>query len=554
MSAPAPSDISSIVPGSIFQDDIQPPSITDGSSGFNDQQPQSISQNGSVSGERPQIEVNSTIQTILISLGIIVAILFLGGVVATYYISYKNKKAEKAKKKLEGAVDLEKGSNVGDHSEIDIIAEKDIIAKNGFGRSGSHAGSQENSRDGDKESSSSEAGYSRPSTPGMEFAFPHNNGSGVNPFSTPTRSLLGGSSLQVTATGTTGSAGDSCHHSNRNSIVDVTSVYTRRQSMIDSLGAPPSGYQDYQTGSQQYYQDQQLPSSYMGPTSSGAGSVLLDPFKTNNNSTASLDLLIRQQKTTAREEFTSHNRNPSSESLPGASTTPKDWQNCSDQYYSGDVQQIPVSAPIVMMSNSSAVDGDISYQPPSQPTSLIHTKLSYAVTSPRTAFRNGAAVFEGVTVPRTARPSLDESEAGNVIISLPSPRGCLLEAATAGGEGEGEQEFIVDQQEMDGAYLEYGLHPQQQDSPSNHYPKVVRREPKQHSDQGNGMVRSSYLDDYREQQQLQKQQQQESSGFGGAGKRLSTKFLKRISMYSSSPVDSGGSNKTANAEDRKLRE
>ncbi|KAF9344357.1 hypothetical protein BGX26_004462 [Mortierella sp. AD094] len=583
MSTPTPTDVSTIVPGSIFPDDIPPPTNTDGS---NPSDPQYTSP-GAGSGGQSVIKVNSTIQIVLISLGIVVAVLFLLGVVATYYISHKNKKAENLKEKLENGelppttlestVDPEKGMYSNNRRQQGELLEVHISGENIGGLA--HPGL----RDGDNENSSSEAGilsaaagtgYTRPSTPGMEYSSNNNNGSGVNPFSTPNSSqfVVSGLAMTRTGTGTIGSIGGAGRHNNRNSIIDVANVYSHRQSMIDPLGAPPSasGHQDLQTGSQQShyydYQNQQQISSFEVPSAAGSNSVLLDPFKTNNNSKASLDHLVNQQKPnactmpTAHETFSSHHKSPSSGSILGASAM---YHHHHDRYYVRGAQQTSVSAPIVMVSNiTAAADGDISYQPPSQPTSPVHAKYSSSMTSPRAAFRNGAAVFEGVAVPRTARPSLDETEAGNVIVSLPSPRGCLLEAASAGEGGGDGQEYMIDQQDMNGAYLEYGLHPQQRGDHQQHqsddgatshpYPEVIRRAPKQHNDKGKDRVKSSYLDDYREQrrqqqQQQQQQEQQESSGFG---KRLSTKLLKRISLYSSgssssTPVDNGGADMTA---------
>lgn len=80
---------SAIIPGSIFQDDIPPPSITD----TNDPQQQAPPPYYGGSNGRSQIEITSTIQIVLISLGVAVGALFLLGVIAAYYISHKNKRA-----------------------------------------------------------------------------------------------------------------------------------------------------------------------------------------------------------------------------------------------------------------------------------------------------------------------------------------------------------------------------------------------------------------------------------------------------------------------------
>ncbi|GJJ79131.1 hypothetical protein EMPS_11490 [Entomortierella parvispora] len=102
--SPPPVEINAIVPGSIFQDDITPPTFTDGNG--NDPvapvsgEPTTPSSANGVGGKAPDIEVSPTIQTVLISLGIVVGVLFLLGVVATHYITHKNKRAEQKKKRL----------------------------------------------------------------------------------------------------------------------------------------------------------------------------------------------------------------------------------------------------------------------------------------------------------------------------------------------------------------------------------------------------------------------------------------------------------------------
>ncbi|KAI1319440.1 hypothetical protein EDD11_004017 [Mortierella claussenii] len=119
-SPPPQSDISSIVPGSVFQDDVPPPTFIDGS--FDPSPPLGSSpdsnRNSTVNttdNNHVEIEVNPTIQTVLISLGICVGALFLLGVFATWFITHKNKRAEEKKKRvLEAAVADEKGS--GPHS------------------------------------------------------------------------------------------------------------------------------------------------------------------------------------------------------------------------------------------------------------------------------------------------------------------------------------------------------------------------------------------------------------------------------------------------------
>ncbi|KAG0029164.1 hypothetical protein BGZ81_004056 [Podila clonocystis] len=83
-SDPRANPISAIIPGSIFQDDTPPPSNTD----MGEPQQQVPPPYYNPNGGRTQIEVTSTIQIVLISLGIVVGALFLLGVIAAYYISH----------------------------------------------------------------------------------------------------------------------------------------------------------------------------------------------------------------------------------------------------------------------------------------------------------------------------------------------------------------------------------------------------------------------------------------------------------------------------------
>ncbi|KAG0309762.1 hypothetical protein BGZ99_000773 [Dissophora globulifera] len=113
-------DINAIVPGSIFQDDIPPPTFNDGTSGYDNPSNVSTTISGAAgantnSNVNNQIEVSSTIQTIMISLGICVGALFLLGVIATHYISHKNTRAEEKKKKAleEKEGDAAKETGVG---------------------------------------------------------------------------------------------------------------------------------------------------------------------------------------------------------------------------------------------------------------------------------------------------------------------------------------------------------------------------------------------------------------------------------------------------------
>ncbi|KAF9941515.1 hypothetical protein BGZ67_004795 [Mortierella alpina] len=111
-----PTEINTIVDGSVFQEELPPATVSDGSSHNQQFAPShtvlatsgvSNKSGGSSEGQLDFV-VSSTIQNILVSLGICVAVLFLLGVVATHYISHKNKKAEEKKKALGTAGD-EKG-------------------------------------------------------------------------------------------------------------------------------------------------------------------------------------------------------------------------------------------------------------------------------------------------------------------------------------------------------------------------------------------------------------------------------------------------------------
>ncbi|KAF9425994.1 hypothetical protein BGZ76_002984 [Entomortierella beljakovae] len=555
MSSTKTSDIDAIVPGNIFQDDVPPPSLSDG--GVSDpQQTYTPPTNG-----HTIIEVNKTIQIVLISLGVAVVILIILGIAAAYYISHKNKKAHDLKEKQEEDVNESSAAVPENRVDLEKVGHIETNANNGRD---SRPISQFNFQEGDNSSSeagsmhASGIGYSRPSTPGIDLSSYSSHGSGVNPFSTPNGSQFGTPGL---GSGSVGPGGSSTGRpNNRSSIIDVANVYNWRQSMIDPIGTSQSASAYHDTRQSFYYDQQNLnqnqqDGSYnatVGSSSSTSGvaasSILLDPFKTNNNSTASLNRLtnktgqIGQQQNSSAPHIPMHNGDDSTSSSGhsgggGGSIPSEDWQHRNDGFYTGAAQQT---------SNPEVADGDISYQPPSAPTSPIQTKPSSSIASPRTGFRNGAAVFEGVSVPRSARPSLDESEAGNVIVSLPSPRGCLLEAAEERGGGEHGQEYILDQQDLSGALHEYGLHQkpdhpsfQSDDGLSSQQYQAVTRRAKHINDKSRGIVRSTYLDDYREQQQ----QQQDSSGFA-AGRRLSKKFLQRISLYSPSPADNGTSDIT----------
>ncbi|KAF9122868.1 hypothetical protein BGX30_001745, partial [Mortierella sp. GBA39] len=112
--------INSFVPGTIFLDDSSLSSFLDSgdlsydsptlpSSSSSSPHTANKSGGGDGSGSNGggggdhigQIEVNSTIQTILVVLGFGVGALFLLGVVAMYYITHKNRRAEEKKKRRE---------------------------------------------------------------------------------------------------------------------------------------------------------------------------------------------------------------------------------------------------------------------------------------------------------------------------------------------------------------------------------------------------------------------------------------------------------------------
>jgi len=110
-----PPDVASIIPGSIFQDDI-PPTFVDPGAVDPSQYSPPAGVGSSSGGGTPQIEVNSTIQTVLIALGIVIGVLVLIAIVAAYYISHKNKRAEEQKEKEK---EQEKEKEMPSLSDID---------------------------------------------------------------------------------------------------------------------------------------------------------------------------------------------------------------------------------------------------------------------------------------------------------------------------------------------------------------------------------------------------------------------------------------------------
>lgn len=105
-------DASTTIPGSIFSDDI--PSAPSSSDNTDYSPPPPSLSNNNGGGASTQIEVNSTTQIVLITLGIAVGVLFLLGVAAAYYISHKNKRAclEKEKGDAAAATPAGKGGDL----------------------------------------------------------------------------------------------------------------------------------------------------------------------------------------------------------------------------------------------------------------------------------------------------------------------------------------------------------------------------------------------------------------------------------------------------------
>ncbi|KAF9930984.1 hypothetical protein FBU30_010989 [Linnemannia zychae] len=121
LTTPSLTEINAITPGSIFQDDLLPSFLdTDSSSStsydtHNAPPPLSANKNDVTGGHMGEIEVNSTIQTVLVTLGFCVLALFLLGVVAMYYITHKNRRAEEKKRRRED----ETGSS-GPNNDVSI--------------------------------------------------------------------------------------------------------------------------------------------------------------------------------------------------------------------------------------------------------------------------------------------------------------------------------------------------------------------------------------------------------------------------------------------------
>ncbi|KAG0039259.1 hypothetical protein BGZ82_008991 [Podila clonocystis] len=383
-SDPRANPISAIIPGSIFEDDTPPPSNTD----MGEPQQQVPPPYYNPNGGRTQIEVTSTIQIVLISLGIVVGALFLLGVIAAYYISHKNKRAREESKSQSNT--LEQGSKgstsskkplwfkrylgggkwnktegeanatmVGGKAEIGstfvgALNEKQEVSDDyeekgdrgagvgsGFGRLEGEA----HSEGGDDEVTSLEVMASSQAVPPSTAGSTHGlldsvRRSGYN--CTSEDESLAGYEISRSNTPSLESAfhtnsNNSSRYSSlgrgsnpRNSFMDVAQAYARRQSMIDPIVLGPATLSkrlpanvrmsmfvdpsrmpvihhqqqqhihsvpvtmDYATG-MHIIPTYSAPSSQ--PSTPGIGdsvrlsNLLQDPFKTNNNSESSLNLL-----------------------------------------------------------------------------------------------------------------------------------------------------------------------------------------------------------------------------------------------------------------------
>ncbi|KAF9951042.1 hypothetical protein BGZ72_007342 [Mortierella alpina] len=103
--------------------------------------------------------------------------------------------------------------------------------------------------------------------------------------------------------------------------------------------------------------------------------------------------------------------------------------------------------------------------------------------------------------------SLDDSLEEKVVISLPSPRGCLLEAEVEAMEIQDAYGWQHQHQQTHASGDEECARGGDPSALEHPYPKVVKRNPKHLRDK----VVNSYLDDYREQQQQHQQEEQRKS-------------------------------------------
>ncbi|KAF9384364.1 hypothetical protein CPB97_005734 [Podila verticillata] len=369
-SGPPPSAINAIVPGSIFQDDI-PNTFAEG--GYDPQvNPPPATVTGSPGNKNVQIEVNSTIQTVLISLGIAVGAMFLLGVVAARFISHKNKRAA-LKKKLaqggekggregegggggegedgeEGEEDVEGGrtkrgnNNVVEtedhHDRITRFSEKHELTIESsmfdggpnlsrrpsitgqlLGPDGPYSGATMYNNDKSPIHGPSPIASNSPSFRLNNSATHHKGGSIIGSVGIGGGGRPGGSNIHGSVGGShantknpsppMGNHQYQAHHPsdhNPRNAVVDGNIYAQRQSGDLHIGIPPSQQNPYS-------QYSISPSSAGTPTGNpfasppiSAGSM--DPFRTNNNSQVSLGLMLGSSDSMANQEDQYASRNP----------------------------------------------------------------------------------------------------------------------------------------------------------------------------------------------------------------------------------------------------
>ncbi|OAQ34186.1 hypothetical protein K457DRAFT_902137 [Linnemannia elongata AG-77] len=349
-------DASTTIPGSIFSDDIPSAPSSSDNTDYSPPPPSSLSNNNGGGGASTQIEVNSTTQIVLITLGIAVGVLFLLGVAAAYYISHKNKRACLEKEKGDAAAattagkggDLEKsggfvsairggsGRSGGEKEEVDeegedlttltmpVVIGRDMNDKGSFSSGGFLLDHNEkgyavngNGYYSASEGESAGFGHSRGSTPGPPETLGNHNDNNNSSW-TATTTTAGASALATRS------------RNPRNSFIDVAQVYAHRQSLIhpvdpaiamqqrmsmimvdnygsgmyqESQGEYPVTHQQQQQQFLQYEPNGSLGATAGSSSHSGQwvpstptenNSLLLDPFKTNNNSMASLNQMPEQ--------------------------------------------------------------------------------------------------------------------------------------------------------------------------------------------------------------------------------------------------------------------
>ncbi|KAF9292379.1 hypothetical protein BGZ68_007394 [Mortierella alpina] len=373
-STPTPSasspDVGAIMPGTIFQDEI-PPSFVDGTG------PERYSPSSAPSGNgsRAQIDVNPTIQIVLISLGIVVGALFLLGIAAAYYIARKNKLANMKKEEGKSLPPIPEASAADLESGLGPYTASDRRLQHASSFS-SNAMLLSTEKDGSV-CDSTGYGHSRSSTPAT--------------ISYPTTTVS-----QPGATGFTAAAGVRSHGQNkRNSYIDVAQAYSRRQSQSYiispavmahrmSMALDPSitgtGSIDIYTGIPAYFLSQSAFTSTTLPSSSvGSG----DPYDQCSGPTAlaSPQLSVASSAFFPNDHSMANNNDPvrvdqSIKCASGSSTPPpvpsKDCSPLNSPHSSLSIgfTGTPISASMVRPVNTgAAMTPDISYQPPSQPTS-----------------------------------------------------------------------------------------------------------------------------------------------------------------------------------------